>query len=99
MARQRPQQGVVQAQAVVRRVEFDPSDSVSTSVLMALDSLPEFDAASSDEVLFEHVDPDALDALFDAPGNTDRARGMVSFPVGDYDVLVRASGEILIQDT
>lgn len=97
MSSQSPQSGNEHASIVVRRADFDTTESVSTNVLLALDSLPEFDAKSSDEALFEHVDPDALDALFRSSPDGDRAGGWVYFPVGDYEVSVSARGEVIVR--
>jgi hypothetical protein len=82
---------------VVYRTEHD-SGELSTSVLMALDSLPGFDATVNDDMLFKHVDPDALDALFQSNSTAARAVGGVNFPVDDYHVTVSASGDIVIRE-
>ena len=83
--------------SVVCRTHVDGTERVSTSVLLALDSLPGFDVESSDDTLFEHVDPDALDALFRSPSVGERAEGRVCFPFADYEVCVAASGEIVVR--
>lgn len=82
---------------VVYRTEHD-TDALSTSVLMALDSLPGFDAKADEEMLFTRVDPDALDALFQSNATAARASGRVSFPVDDYHVTVSAAGSIVIRE-
>lgn len=82
---------------VVYHNEHD-DDELSTSVLVALDSLPGFDAEASEEVLFSQIDPDALDALFRANSTADRTSGRVSFTVASYHVSVSAAGEIVIRD-
>lgn len=97
MAGQAPQRGNENAGPVVVRTDFDGTESVSANVLLALDELPDFDAESSDEALFEHVDPDALDSLFRKPVDGDRTQGWVSFPIADYEVGVSARGEIVVR--
>jgi hypothetical protein len=71
---------------------------VSTSLLEALDSLAEFDAEGGEEILFDWVDPDALDVLFESTPTTDRTDGWVCFPVGGFDVAVSADDEIVIRE-
>jgi hypothetical protein len=84
----------------IRRVDHDwSSDDLGTTIFMALDSLPEFDAAASQDVLFEHVDPDALGSLFEPTQGTERTAGEVRFPVGDYEVTVRAAGTVEVHAT
>jgi hypothetical protein len=72
---------------------------LSTSVLVALDSLTDFDATTSEDLLFDYVDPDALDRLFARSPDTDRTAGWVTFPVADYHVAVGADGEIIIRES
>lgn len=96
MSSQSRRSGTDGAGSVVYEQEFDETEAVTTNVVLALDSLPEFDAESSEAVLFEHVDPDALDALFQSAPGAERTDGAVTFPVGDYEVSVRASGEVVV---
>lgn len=98
MSGQSARSGNGNAGSVVCQRDFDESKGVTTNILLALDSLPEFDAEASEEVLFQHVDPDALDALFRSAPGTDRTQGSVHFPIGDYRVSVCAQGDILVQD-
>lgn len=84
--------------AVVCQRTFEETEAVTTTVLLTLDSMPEFDAEASEDVLFEHVDPDALDALFQSAPGTDRPQGSVNFPVGDYEVSVSATGDVVVRD-
>jgi hypothetical protein len=98
MSSQSPRSGNDGAGPVVCRANFDDTESVATNILLALDSLPEFDAATSEDRLFQHVDPDALDALFRSAPGADRTQGWVNFPVGDYDVSVCAQGDIVVRD-
>jgi len=73
----------------------DPAaEDLSTSVLLALDSIPEFDAQDGDSVVYDFVDLDALDALF---AGTTNERSHVTFVIDDLTVTVTAAGEITIQ--
>lgn len=70
---------------------------LSAAVLLALDSVPEYDVENSDAVVFDYVDLDALDELFTTDGS-ETPRGQVTFPVDDFEVTVTAAGEIIIRD-
>lgn len=63
---------------------------------MALDSVSGYDVENSDTVVFDHVDLDALDELFNTPDD-EVPRGRVTFPVEQYEVTVTATGEITIR--
>lgn len=81
---------------VVRSAPNDRDETaLSTRVLMALDSLPDYDVENSETVVFDHIDPDALDNLFDHVAEESR-RGRVTFPIDRYEVTVTAAGEITI---
>jgi hypothetical protein len=98
MSSQSPRAGNDAAGSVVCQRGFDETEGVTTNILLALDSLPEFDAESSEGVIFEHVDPDALDALFRSAPGAGRTQGSVNFPVGDYRVSVCAQGDVVVWD-
>jgi len=70
--------------------------SLGTSVLMALDELPDMDLEDSDTVLFEHVDLDALDDLF-RPVAGNKRNGRVTFSIDEYEVTATATGRITIR--
>lgn len=84
---------------VVARDVYDRSsgDRLSTTILQVVDTLPEFDAESTDDVLAAHIDPDALDALFTTVDGLPRDEGKVVFPIGSYQVTVTATDEILVR--
>lgn len=86
------------AEAVVYRSHHDVGDEteLSTSILLALDSIPEFDIEDSETIVFEHVDPDSLDGLFQ-PVDGRRGDGRITFPVDQYEVTATAAGEITIK--
>lgn len=82
---------------IVHRSQHDLQDGtkLSTSVLMALDSIPGYDIENGETVIFDHVDLDALDELFRPVSGTPR-EGRVTFPVDQYEVTVTAAGKITI---
>ena len=85
--------------SLVYQTEHSPDDDIalSTSVLLALEEVPEFDVSDSENVLFDDIDLDALDDLFSPVGGKPR-RGHVTFPAGNYSVTVTASGQISIRE-
>jgi len=68
-------------------------------VMMAIDELADIDAEMSDEILFEYVDPDALDALFQSVSGAPREDGHVTFSVDGHEVTVTATGEVVVRTT
>lgn len=72
-----------------------PSEAV-TYALMELDS-DDAPPLERQQPLYEVVDPDALDDLFDTNGRGD-ATGRVTFRYEGYEVTVRAHGEILLRE-
>jgi hypothetical protein len=81
---------------VHRTVHHPEAGSLSTTVLDALDSLPDVNLGDSQPVLFDQIDPDALDALFRSSPTTERTAGQVRFPIAGYEVVVGADGTITI---
>lgn len=90
-------------------VEFDPEtntyrtrhdsqtqQSVSTTVALALEEI--CDGGVESGVLYDAVDPDALDSLF-RPRTAGRSfeHGRVSFPIANHRVIVHANGTIEIE--
>jgi len=80
------------------RIRYDPDGerALSTVVVEALE------AAGGDVTdvapLYESLDPDALDALFETrPNGTPRTRGEVSFVVAGYGVTVTADGHVVVR--
>lgn len=69
---------------------------LSTAILMALDSLSGFDIESSDTVVFDHIDLDALDELFGPVGEAPR-HGQITFAIDQYEVTVTAAGAVTIR--
>ncbi len=77
------------------RHEFGGPTSLSTTVILAVESVTEQSVAN--RPLYEVIDPECLDGLFDPiGGHSDGMRGHVEFPYAGRLVRVDATGEILI---
>ena len=76
--------------------ESHEETELSTAILLALDSIPEYDIENSDTVVYDHIDLDALDELFRPTDGTPRS-GEVTFGVDRYEVTATAAGEITIR--
>lgn len=79
------------------RIDHTGPGDLSTTLVLAL---AEVAGVDPDEFrLYTHVDPDALNALFepsnDPPGEE---RGWVVFPVADHTVTIYSSGRIDISE-
>ena len=73
--------------------------SISKKVLERVAKVEGKDPAELDEPLFEVVDPDALDAIFESgEGGPDRDAGMVDFEYLGYRVRVTAGGDVLLRE-
>lgn len=83
---------------VVYHTAPDSPDAVelSTSILLALDSIPGYDIEDSETVVFDHIDLDALDELF-SPVDGNPRNGQVTFDIEQYEVTATAAGEITIR--
>ena len=91
-----PDGGQNRGRVVTRQVPADDRSRPSNTVLAALDSLPGYDPETSDHVLADSIDPDALDALFRSRDGGRRESGRVVFPLASYQVTVTASGEVIV---
>ncbi|WP_158600514.1 HalOD1 output domain-containing protein [Haloarcula sp. Atlit-7R] len=76
--------------------DWDAPGTLGQAVISAVAAATGTDSTEL-EPLYNHVDPDALDALF-RPLSTDhpRATGSVSLVVDGYDVTVYSHGEIIV---
>jgi hypothetical protein len=77
------------------QTRFGSDQSPSESVVRALAALDGVEPASLDP-LYQYVDPDALDALFEKEG-TDHVDLVVSFSVDEYQVTVREDGTTTVR--
>lgn len=79
--------------APAARFEFDPdTDDVLVAVVEALEELGDLESRSSDVVLNDVIDPDALRQCIHTGGPGTR----VSFRFGDYEVTAASRGEVLV---
>lgn len=84
--------------AVLATARIETNDCPSTRVVAALDEATDADWQSGTRTLYDVVDPDALDALFDSTPRSDRASGSVSFVVAGVRVFVTADGVVTVTD-
>lgn len=78
-----------------RRYEWDDDTALSIAVVKAVAAASGRDPTDI-EPLYQYVDPDALDALFEQPDRGRAPNGTISFPVEDYFVVVRSDGEVVV---
>lgn len=78
------------------RHDFDGDRRLSTSVVLAVANALETDPLALDERLYDVIDPDALDRLFDA-GSGDGGPRRLSFELAGCSVLVRADGHVVVR--
>lgn len=69
---------------------------ISTTLSVALEEVAEAEGFVLSQLLYESVDPDGLALLFEPSSGTRRNSGKVTFSVASLDVVVQASGEIII---
>ena len=87
-------------------VQFDPStetyrtvhnwnqhDSISTTLIEAVSAVVG-EQSTTLPPLFESVDPDALDSVFEPTTATPRTAGRISIPYAGFLVTIYADGEI-----
>lgn len=78
--------------------EVDAAERVSSSVVAAVAAVSNADPLDL-EPLANHVDPEALDALFaDMLDGTERAAGTVTFPYSGYEITVSNDGLVTVVD-
>ncbi|NHN43004.1 hypothetical protein G9C85_15395 [Halorubellus sp. JP-L1] len=82
----------------VRTFEWSPADGPSRGLVEALDDHVDADVTTLPP-LFDALDPDALDALFEAPApRSDRSEGSVQFDYLGYRIQIGADGRGRIYD-
>jgi hypothetical protein len=78
--------------------DFDGTAKLSTTVIHALSEGVNTDTRDMETTLFQHVDPDALDALVQSNGApTDSDSVTVSFRFAEQQVTVHGTGEIVVR--
>ena len=79
------------------RTSFEPDESPSEAVVMAVAALTNTDPTEL-KPLYDAVDPDALDALFRHAASRERhTNHRVSFLYHGFDVRVRSDGAIRLE--
>lgn len=87
--------GVAEPRRIVRR-RNDDETPVSVTVIEALADARGVNPVDVERPLYDVVDPEALDRLFDRPGG-DGIDGRVVFSFDAHEVTVTASGEVLVR--
>ena len=82
---------------VIFRSSPDPKAEaeLSTRILMALDSISEYDIENGGSVVYDYIDLDALDELFTPTDETGR-NGKVTFCIDQYEITATADGAVTI---
>lgn len=76
--------------------EFDFEGTPSEAVVEAVAAVLETDPVDGLEPLYEAVDPDALDSLFESTAERNRDGGLVSFAYGGVVVTLYADRRIVV---
>lgn len=77
--------------------DWDGSESLTTTVITAVATVADAEPTEL-ESIYEHVDPDALNALFQPKNDgTPRTGGRVSFTLAGHDVTVFAGGDVVVR--
>ena len=81
--------------------EWDSSEQVSTTIIEAVAAVTDTPPTEIDPRLYDILDPDALDRLFQPTKNRSRRRrsGQVTIPIDDCTVTVHADGNIEISQS
>lgn len=93
----RPAPGQRQPTTYYVNHRFGGPAELSTTLVHALSNLAGVDVTETESTLFDHVDPDALNALFEPkPDGTPRTDASLGFTMWGYQVTVTGSGQITI---
>jgi hypothetical protein len=79
-----------------RAADRDDETQPSIAVVEALAEAKGIEPVEMGETLYEAVDPDALDRLFDDCAD-DEVTGRVVFELGAHEVTVQSNGDILVR--
>lgn len=77
--------------------DFSGPADLTTTLVHAISDVTGVDVRHAEEALYEHVDPDALDALFKptADGNP-RTSGQFTFSIWGHQLTISGTGQIAI---
>ena len=79
---------------------IDPDESPTEAVVYALEELERTTNTATVRPLYEYVDPDALDSLFETrPDGSERPDGEVRFDVDDVTVVIRPDVVQIVETT
>ena len=84
------------AQLVTPREFAVTEKTVSIAIVDAVADMEDTTVAQIEPPLYDVVDPDALDRLFEPTDRSQRITGHVRFEYGDYDVSVSSAGLVRI---
>lgn len=77
--------------------DFDGPAKLSTTVIHSISEVANVDMTNTESTLFQHVDPDALNDLFQPVGSdAPRTSGQVTLNIWGYGVTVYSDGQIVI---
>lgn len=77
--------------------DFDGSAELTTTLAHAISDVTGIDVTDTGFTLADHVDPEALDRLFEPRDDgTPRTNGHLSFTIWGYQVTVYSNGQIAI---
>lgn len=75
--------------------DWTSTEPLSSTILTALADVKNVEPTEL-EPLYEHIDPDALESLFDPDGDGLRTDGHVSFSFADHYVTIHGHGEYAV---
>lgn len=79
--------------------DWSGNESLSTGIVSAVADLSGTDATDV-ERLYDRVDPDSLDSIFEPPNDrAARSTGHLSFRLGSHTVTVHASGFVTLTES
>ncbi|MFC6721431.1 HalOD1 output domain-containing protein [Halovenus amylolytica] len=75
--------------------DWDGDTDVNMTVLEAVAEVTDADLVELPP-LYDHIDPDALEAVFTHTAGNRQVAGSVSFQFAGYPITVHASGEVVV---
>lgn len=76
--------------------DFAETTTITDTVSLALEEVVAVEELALSQTLYELLDPDGLDRIFEPTARTPRNNGHVAFSIDGVDVVVHASGDIEI---
>lgn len=84
---------------ITENVSQGHAEPPSVAAIRAVADAADVDPAELGTPLYDQIDPDALDALFDdRPNGTPRGSGHVTFSLLGYDVTVYSDGHVVVNE-